>query len=87
MKIGFIGLGRMGGNMVENLLDKKHDVVIFNRSPEKIAHLVKRKGKKPIASSSVSELIDKLPKQKIIWISTFAFDFNCFFIFKNSTIF
>jgi len=68
MKIGFIGLGRMGGNMVENLLDKKHDIVVYNRSPEKIAHLVKRKGKKPIASSSVSELIDKLPKQKIIWI-------------------
>ena len=34
MKIGFIGLGKMGSNMVLNLLDNKHKIVVYNRSPE-----------------------------------------------------
>jgi len=35
MKIGFIGLGRMGSAMAENLLKAGHDVTVFNRSPDK----------------------------------------------------
>lgn len=35
MKIGFIGLGRMGLAMAANLLKNGHDVTVFNRSPEK----------------------------------------------------
>jgi 3-hydroxyisobutyrate dehydrogenase-like beta-hydroxyacid dehydrogenase len=40
MKIGFIGLGRMGSAMAENLLKAGHDVTVFNRSPEKGRPLV-----------------------------------------------
>jgi 3-hydroxyisobutyrate dehydrogenase-like beta-hydroxyacid dehydrogenase len=40
MKIGFIGLGRMGSAMAENLLKAGHDVTVFNRSPEKSRPLV-----------------------------------------------
>src|SRR6202790_4415686 len=35
MKIGFIGLGRMGSAMAANLVRAGHDVTVFNRSPEK----------------------------------------------------
>jgi 3-hydroxyisobutyrate dehydrogenase-like beta-hydroxyacid dehydrogenase len=35
MKIGFIGTGRMGSAMVRRLLDAKHEVGVFNRTPEK----------------------------------------------------
>jgi 3-hydroxyisobutyrate dehydrogenase-like beta-hydroxyacid dehydrogenase len=35
MKIGFIGLGRMGSAMAANLLKGGHDVAVFNRNPEK----------------------------------------------------
>src|SRR5256885_7939053 len=35
MKIGFIGLGRMGAAMAANLVRAAHDVTVFNRSPEK----------------------------------------------------
>jgi 3-hydroxyisobutyrate dehydrogenase-like beta-hydroxyacid dehydrogenase len=35
MKIGFIGLGRMGSGMAANLVKAGHDVTVFNRSPEK----------------------------------------------------
>jgi 3-hydroxyisobutyrate dehydrogenase-like beta-hydroxyacid dehydrogenase len=40
MKIGFIGLGRMGSAMTANLLKAGHDVTVFNRSPEKLRPLM-----------------------------------------------
>ena len=40
MKIGFIGLGRMGAAMAANLVRAGHDVTVFNRSPGKSATLV-----------------------------------------------
>ena len=35
MELGFIGLGRMGANMVHRLLLGGHRVVAYNRSPDK----------------------------------------------------
>jgi hypothetical protein len=35
MKVGFIGLGRMGQVMARRLLDAGHDVGAYNRSPDK----------------------------------------------------
>ena len=35
MRIGFIGLGRMGGNMVRRLVRDGHEIVVYNRTPEK----------------------------------------------------
>jgi 3-hydroxyisobutyrate dehydrogenase-like beta-hydroxyacid dehydrogenase len=40
MKIGFVGLGRMGAAMAANLIRSGHDVTVFNRSPGKTAALV-----------------------------------------------
>jgi len=40
MKIGFIGLGRMGTAMATNLVRAGHDVTVFNRSPGRSASLV-----------------------------------------------
>jgi len=40
MKIGFIGLGRMGAAMAANLVRSGHDVTVFNRSPGKSRSLV-----------------------------------------------
>ena len=36
MQFGMIGLGRMGGNMVRRLMKNGHDLVIFNRTAEKL---------------------------------------------------
>jgi 3-hydroxyisobutyrate dehydrogenase len=41
MKIGLIGTGRLGGGMVERLINVGHDVYIWNRSLEKAQPLVK----------------------------------------------
>ena len=35
MKVGFIGLGRMGAAMAGNLLKAGHEVTVYNRSPDK----------------------------------------------------
>ena len=40
MKLGFIGLGRMGAAMAANLLRARHDVIVFNRSPGKSGALI-----------------------------------------------
>ena len=40
MKIGFIGLGRMGAGMAMNLLKAGHDVTVYNRTPAKAQSLV-----------------------------------------------
>src|SRR5947199_2076498 len=40
MKLGFIGLGRMGAAMASNLVKAGHEVTVFNRSREKARTLV-----------------------------------------------
>ncbi|MGD0493225.1 MAG: NAD(P)-dependent oxidoreductase [Steroidobacteraceae bacterium] len=42
MKIGFIGLGRMGAAMVANLVRAGHEVAVYNRTPGKAGPLVER---------------------------------------------
>src|SRR4051812_8824621 len=64
MKIGFSGLGRMGGNMVARLLKDGHEVIVMNRSPEP-AQKAAALGAK--VASTPEELIDSL-EPVIIWI-------------------
>ncbi len=40
MKVGFIGLGRMGQAMTRRLIEAGHEVGVFNRTPEKIKPLI-----------------------------------------------
>jgi 3-hydroxyisobutyrate dehydrogenase-like beta-hydroxyacid dehydrogenase len=49
MKIGFIGLGRMGQAMARRLLDGGHDVGVYNRTAGKIKPLTEL-GAKPLTS-------------------------------------
>ena len=51
MKIGMVGLGRMGANMTERLLAAGHEIVAFDRHPEKVQALVS-KGASPARSRS-----------------------------------
>ncbi|MBW2998161.1 decarboxylating 6-phosphogluconate dehydrogenase [Candidatus Woesearchaeota archaeon] len=65
MKLGFIGLGRMGSNMTLNLLDHKHKVVGFDYD-QKVIKKLSKKGM--ISANGYGDLISKLPKRKIIWL-------------------
>jgi len=65
MKIGMIGLGKMGGNMTERLLRDGHEVVVYNLSPEPIKEAAK---KGAIPSKSLADLVRKLPRRKVVWL-------------------
>lgn len=64
-KIGIVGLGKMGSNLSLQLLEKKWDVVGYNRS-EGTTKSLSKKGLTP--SYSLKELIEKLPQRKVIWL-------------------
>jgi len=49
MKVGFIGLGRMGQVMARRLIEAGHDVGVYNRTPDKMKPLTDH-GAKPMAS-------------------------------------
>ena len=49
MKVGFIGLGRMGAGMAASLLRAGHEVTVYNRTPEK-AHALGENGARVVAS-------------------------------------
>ena len=71
MQIGFVGLGRMGANMVRRLLRDDHEVVAYNRTPEKTKEIA---GEGAIASFSIEELVSKLQKPRAVWIMVPAGD-------------
>jgi 6-phosphogluconate dehydrogenase len=71
MQIGFVGLGRMGANMVRRLLRDDHEVVAYNRTPEKTKEIA---GEGAIASFSIEELVSKLEKPRAVWIMVPAGD-------------
>lgn len=52
MRIGFIGLGKMGRGIAGNLLRAKHDVMVYNRTPGKDQPLVEQGAK---TASSIAD--------------------------------
>jgi 6-phosphogluconate dehydrogenase len=73
MRIGFIGLGRMGANMVRRLVRDGHEIVIYNRTPEKTTEL-EAEGQGAIASYSIEELVGKLDAPRAVWVMVPAGD-------------
>ena len=55
MKVGFIGLGRMGGAMATNLLQAGHELVVWNRSPEKADALVEAGARRATSPRDAAE--------------------------------
>jgi len=65
MQLGMIGLGRMGANMVRRLIKKGHTCVVFDRSPQAVAGLVKDHA---IGADSLMDLVKKLEKPRALWL-------------------
>jgi 6-phosphogluconate dehydrogenase len=65
MQLGFVGLGRMGGNMVHRLARGGHEVVAFNRSPRPVQEAVSHGAS---GATSLKDLVDKLPAPRHIWL-------------------
>ncbi len=65
MQLGFVGLGKMGGNMVERLLRGGHQVTVYSRTPEPCKRAVSLGA---TAADSLAELVRKLPPRRAIWV-------------------
>src|SRR3954463_6418231 len=72
MQIGFIGLGRMGGNMVHRIKrDSEHEVVAFDFSAEAVE---KAEGVGASGAESLEDLVAKLDAPRNVWIMVPAGD-------------
>jgi len=65
MKIGLIGLGKMGLNLALNMKDHNHDVIAYEIS-EKACETAASEGIK--CFSELDSFIKELPPQKIVWL-------------------
>ncbi|SBV32339.1 putative 6-phosphogluconate dehydrogenase YqeC [uncultured Sphingopyxis sp.] len=65
MKIGIIGLGRMGSNIARRLIRHGHDAVVYNRTSQAIDDLV-REG--AIGATGLADMRAKLDKPATFWV-------------------
>jgi len=71
MQLGFIGLGKMGLNMVTRLERGGHDVVAFDRSPDAVS---KAEAVKASGVASLDDLVKKLSPPRHVWVMVPAGD-------------
>ena len=71
MQIGFVGLGRMGGNMTRRLTAAGHTVVAWDRNPAAVRTAASAG---VTGSSSLDDLIAQLPPPRAVWVMVPAGD-------------
>jgi 6-phosphogluconate dehydrogenase len=71
MKIGMIGLGRMGSNMVTRLLKGGHQLVVYDRKREAV-EAAEKGGAEP--ATSLEDLVSKLDPPRTVWVMVPAGD-------------
>jgi 6-phosphogluconate dehydrogenase len=65
MRLGFVGLGRMGGNMVQRLLLDGHEVVGWAQSAESVQQVVSHGA---VGAGSLEDLVSKLSAPRVVWL-------------------
>jgi 6-phosphogluconate dehydrogenase len=65
MQLAMIGLGRMGGNMVQRLLQGGHQVVVFDRSADAVKAHVALGAK---AAKDLADLCGQLSAPRVVWV-------------------
>ncbi|MBE5098936.1 phosphogluconate dehydrogenase (NAD(+)-dependent, decarboxylating) [Priestia aryabhattai] len=65
MKVGLVGLGKMGINLGQNLLDQRHDVVSFDVNSNAVEQM-KEYGASGV--SSLEELVQSLETPRVVWL-------------------
>jgi 6-phosphogluconate dehydrogenase len=72
VQIGFIGLGKMGGNMVHRIRrDSEHEVVAFDYNADAVKTA---EGNGAVGAGSLEELVQKLEPPRAVWIMVPAGD-------------
>jgi 6-phosphogluconate dehydrogenase len=65
MRIGVVGLGRMGGNIARRLIRHGHAVVAHDHDPKAIDALSKAGAK---SAATIQELVKHLDRPRIVWL-------------------
>jgi len=65
MQIGMIGLGRMGANMAQRLMDDGHECVVFDINAGAVANLAAQGA---VGAHSLEDFIAQLSKPRPIWL-------------------
>jgi 6-phosphogluconate dehydrogenase len=65
MKLGIVGLGRMGSNIARRLTRAGHSCVAFDATPRAVIDLAKD-GPEP--AGSLKEMVEKLPCPRAVWL-------------------
>ena len=65
MELGFVGLGKMGMNMVTRLQQGRHRIVAYDLAP---AVVKQAEGKGCVGASSLGDLVSKLAAPRAVWI-------------------
>jgi 6-phosphogluconate dehydrogenase len=72
MQLGFVGLGKMGGNMVHRIhRDSDHQVVAFDFSEEAVAAA---EGHGATGAASLEDVVSKLDPPRLVWLMVPAGD-------------
>jgi len=65
MQLAMIGLGRMGGNMVQRLRQGGHELIVYDSSAEAIKPHV---GKGAKGAKDLADLVRQLTPRRVVWI-------------------
>ncbi|MED1672642.1 phosphogluconate dehydrogenase (NAD(+)-dependent, decarboxylating) [Pallidibacillus thermolactis] len=65
MKIGLVGLGKMGYNLALNLLEHGHDVVAYDKNGNTVEQITKDGA---TGVHTLNELVSALPQLKVVWV-------------------
>jgi 6-phosphogluconate dehydrogenase len=72
MQLGFVGLGKMGGNMVHRIhRDSDHQVVAFDFSEDAVSTA---EGHGATGATSLEDLVSKLERPRTVWVMVPAGD-------------
>ena len=65
MRLGMVGLGRMGANMTRRLVRGGHELVVTDLSPDNVKQI---SGEGAIASASLDDFVSKLATPRVAWL-------------------
>jgi 6-phosphogluconate dehydrogenase len=65
MKLGLVGLGKMGEQILERLLKGGHEVIVISSKPEKLEHA---KSLGAGTADGLPDLVHKLGKNPVVWL-------------------
>ena len=65
MRVGVIGLGRMGGNIARRLMRSGHECVVFDQNRDAVAALAQEGA---TAAGSLAEMVERLDRPRVFWV-------------------